>query len=105
MNKLIFADSAGPAFQRIYNNSHFALAALLPASLVSPQVWATAGVLAGFCVLRGAGMHGAGLCWLCVANMNEGAPSHVAACSRHAGLAGDGRCRPRARVQLRLLLC
>ncbi|PRW05913.1 Succinate dehydrogenase [ubiquinone] cytochrome b small mitochondrial [Chlorella sorokiniana] len=37
MNKLIFADSAGPTFQRIYNNSHFALAALLPASLVSPQ--------------------------------------------------------------------
>lgn len=38
MNKLIFADSAGPAFQRVYNNSHYALAALLPASLVSPQV-------------------------------------------------------------------
>ena len=38
MNKLIFADSAGPAWQKVYNNSHYALAALLPASLVSPQV-------------------------------------------------------------------
>ena len=54
MNKLIFADSAGPAFQRIYNNSHFALAALLPASLVSPQVR----------VLGAAGVCGGGLALL-----------------------------------------
>jgi hypothetical protein len=35
MNKLLFADSAGPGWQKVYNTSHFALAALLPASLVS----------------------------------------------------------------------
>ncbi|KAL4425151.1 hypothetical protein ABPG77_008256 [Micractinium sp. CCAP 211/92] len=44
MNKLIFADSAGSAWQKLYNNSHFALAALLPASLVSPQDGAIAKV-------------------------------------------------------------
>lgn len=65
MNKLIFADSAGPAFQRIYNNSHFALAALLPASLVSPQVWAAVGCCCWSMCAAGAGMHRVGLCWLC----------------------------------------
>lgn len=44
MNKLLFADSAGPAWQKMYNNTHFALAALLPASLVSPQDGAIAKV-------------------------------------------------------------
>ncbi|EFN51061.1 hypothetical protein CHLNCDRAFT_141411 [Chlorella variabilis] len=37
MNKLLFADSAGAPWQKVYSNSHYALAALLPASLVSPQ--------------------------------------------------------------------
>lgn len=37
MNKILFADSAGPAFQKAYNQTHFALAALVPATLVSPQ--------------------------------------------------------------------
>lgn len=37
MNKVLFADSAGSAFQKAYSTTHFALAALLPASLVSPQ--------------------------------------------------------------------
>ena len=37
MNKLLFADSAGPGWQKLYSNSHYALAALLPASLVSPS--------------------------------------------------------------------
>lgn len=44
MNKLLFADSAGPAWQKVYNNTHYALAALLPASLVSPQDGAIAKV-------------------------------------------------------------
>lgn len=44
MNKLLFADSAGPAWQKVYSNSHYALAALLPASLVSPQDGAIAKV-------------------------------------------------------------
>lgn len=37
MNKLLFADSAGPAFQKVYHNSGYALAALVPATLVSPS--------------------------------------------------------------------
>ncbi|KAI3427435.1 hypothetical protein D9Q98_010350 [Chlorella vulgaris] len=44
MNKLLFADSAGPSFQKIYGTSHFALAALVPASLVSPPEGAIAKV-------------------------------------------------------------
>jgi hypothetical protein len=44
MNKLLFADSAGPGFQRIYANSSYALAALVPASLVSPPDGAIAKV-------------------------------------------------------------
>jgi hypothetical protein len=36
MNKLLFADSAGPRMQKLYGQSHYALAALVPASLVSP---------------------------------------------------------------------
>jgi hypothetical protein len=44
MNKLLFADSAGPAWQKAYSNSHYGLAALLPASLVSPSDGAIAKV-------------------------------------------------------------
>jgi len=35
MNKLLFADAAGPRMQKLYGTSHYALAALVPASLVS----------------------------------------------------------------------
>ena len=37
MNKVLFADAAGPGFQKLYSQSHYALAALVPASLVSPS--------------------------------------------------------------------
>lgn len=37
MNKLLFSDAAGPQIQKLYGNSHYALAALVPASLVSPS--------------------------------------------------------------------
>ena len=37
MNKLLYADNAGPVVQKLYHNSAFALAALVPATLVSPQ--------------------------------------------------------------------
>ncbi len=36
MNKLLFPDAAGPKIQRWYGQSHYALAALVPATLVSP---------------------------------------------------------------------
>lgn len=35
MNSILFADSAGPKVQRLYHQSHYVLAGLLPASLVS----------------------------------------------------------------------
>jgi len=35
MNKVLFADTAGSNFQKLYGQSHYALAALVPASLVS----------------------------------------------------------------------
>lgn len=35
MSKLLFADSAGSSFQKLYGQSHIVLAALVPASLVS----------------------------------------------------------------------
>lgn len=34
---LLHADSAGPAWQRAYHTSSYALAGLLPAGLVSPE--------------------------------------------------------------------
>jgi len=37
MNKLLFSDAAGSQIQKLYGNSHYALAALVPASLVSPS--------------------------------------------------------------------
>lgn len=37
MNKILFSDAAGPQIQKLYGNSHYALAALVPASLVSPS--------------------------------------------------------------------
>lgn len=36
-SRVVHADSAGPRFQKVYNQSHVVLAALLPAALVSPQ--------------------------------------------------------------------
>jgi succinate dehydrogenase (ubiquinone) membrane anchor subunit len=36
MSKLLFADSAGSNFQRLYGKSHVALAGLVPASLAAP---------------------------------------------------------------------
>lgn len=35
MNAFLFADSAGPKVQRLYHQSHYVLAGLVPASLVS----------------------------------------------------------------------
>lgn len=37
MNKLLYADSAGHQMQKLYGQSHVALAALVPASLLSPK--------------------------------------------------------------------
>jgi hypothetical protein len=37
MNKLLFADAAGPRVQKLYSQSHYALAGLVPATLVSPS--------------------------------------------------------------------
>jgi hypothetical protein len=37
MNKVLYADAAGTAIQKYYGKSHIALAALIPASLVSPS--------------------------------------------------------------------
>jgi hypothetical protein len=37
MNKVLYADAAGTAIQKVYGKSHIALAALIPASLVSPS--------------------------------------------------------------------
>jgi succinate dehydrogenase (ubiquinone) membrane anchor subunit len=34
-NKILFADAAGPQFQKIYSKSHYTLAGLVPAGLVS----------------------------------------------------------------------
>ena len=36
-NKVLMADNAGPAWQRAYHTSSYALAGLLPAGLVSPE--------------------------------------------------------------------
>jgi hypothetical protein len=37
MNKVLYADAAGTAIQKYYGKSHIALAALIPATLVSPS--------------------------------------------------------------------
>lgn len=37
MNKVLYADAAGTAIQKVYGKSHMTLAALVPASLVSPS--------------------------------------------------------------------
>lgn len=37
INKILFADSAGPQMQKIYHQSHYVLAGLVPASLVSEK--------------------------------------------------------------------
>lgn len=37
MNSFLFADSAGPKVQRLYHQSHYVLAGLIPATLVSEK--------------------------------------------------------------------
>jgi hypothetical protein len=35
MNRILFADAAGPQMQKLYSQSHYVLAGLVPATLVS----------------------------------------------------------------------
>lgn len=35
LNKVLFSESAGPSVHKLYNQSHYALAGLIPATLVS----------------------------------------------------------------------
>lgn len=44
INKILMADAAGPAWQKAYHTSSYALAGLLPAGLVSPEGGALAKV-------------------------------------------------------------
>ena len=37
MNTILFADSAGPAVQKLYHQSHYVVAGLIPATLVSEK--------------------------------------------------------------------